>query len=255
MLIAIDIGNTKVAIGVFEAEKLRTTLSIATEMHRLADEYAALLFNLLPHHNITTADIKEAIICSVVPPLVPVFEELCQRYLGTSPLVVGAGIKTGVRIRLDNPKEVGADRVVNAAAAYQLYGGPAIVIDMGTAITFDVVSKEGDYLGGAIAPGMEVAAEALFTQTAKLPRVELIRPEHAIGKNSSTAIQSGILFGYVGLIEGLVARLCHELEEKARVIATGGYAELVARETPVIEIVDPHLTLMGLRLIHDLNRQ
>jgi type III pantothenate kinase len=251
---AIDIGNTKVAFGVFNEEKLHATFSIATDIRRLADEYASLLLNLLPYHNVTMGDIKEAIICSVVPPLIPVFEDLCQRYLEIRPLVVGAGIKTGVRIRLDNPKEVGADRVVNAAAAYRLYGGPAIVIDMGTATTFDVVSKEGDYLGGAITAGMEIAAEALFMRAAKLPRVELTRPKHAIGKNSVTAIQSGIIFGYAGLIEGLVARIRHELEEEARVIATGGYAEIIARETPVIEIVNPHLTLLGLRLIYDLNR-
>jgi type III pantothenate kinase len=254
MLMAIDIGNTKVAFGVFDEEKLHTTFSIATDIRRLADEYASLLLNLLPYHNVKMGDIKEAIICSVVPPLIPVFDELCQRYLEIRPLVVGTGIKTGVRIRLDNPKEVGADRVVNAAAAYRLYGGPAIVIDMGTATTFDVVSKEGDYLGGAITAGMEIAAEALFMRAAKLPRVELTRPKHAIGKNSVTAIQSGIIFGYAGLIEGLVARICRELGENARVIATGGYAEIVARETPVIETVNPHLTLLGLRLIYDLNR-
>jgi type III pantothenate kinase len=255
MLMAVDIGNTKIAIGVFEAEKLHTTLSIETDVHQLADEYASLLLTLLPYHDITMEDIDEAIICSVVPPLLPVFEELFQRYLGVSPLVIGTGIKTGVRIRLDNSREVGADRVVNAAAAYRLYGGPAIVIDMGTATTFDVVSKEGDYLGGAITAGMEVAAEALFLRAAKLPRVELVRPKHAIGKNSVTAIQSGIVFGYIGLIESLVARICEELGEKARVIATGGYAELIAKETPVIEVVNPHLTLLGLRFIHDLNRR
>ncbi len=255
MLLTIDIGNSKVAFGVFEAEKLRTTLYIATAIHRLADEYASLLFNLLPHHNIEKSDIKEAIMCSVVPPLVPVFQELCQRYLGIPLLVVEPGVKTGVRIRLDNPREVGADRIVNAAAAYRLYGGPAIVIDMGTATTFDVLSKEGDYLGGAIAPGMEIATEALYTRTARLPRIELARPKTAIGKNTVTAMQSGVIFGYTGLVESLVARLTQELGEKAKVIATGGYAEVIARETEVIEIVNPHLTLFGLQFIHELNKQ
>jgi type III pantothenate kinase len=173
----------------------------------------------------------------------------------STPLVVGAGIKTGVRLRLDNPRELGADRVVNAAAAVKLYGCPAIVIDFGTAITFDVVSSEGDYLGGAIAPGMEVAAEGLFMRTAKLPRVELVAPEHAIGKNTITAMQSGIVFGYVGLAEGMVARLKREVGEDARVIATGGYGGLIASLTPVIGVVNPDLTLIGLRLIYELNRR
>jgi type III pantothenate kinase len=255
MLMALDIGNTKIAVGIFEAEKLHTTLSIETDVHRLADEYASTMLTLLPYHDISMNDIDEAIICSVVPPLVTVFEDLCGRYLGVTPLIIGTGIKTGVKIRLDNPREVGADRVVNAAAAYRLYGGPAIVIDMGTATTFDVVSKEGDYVGGAICPGMDVAAEALFMRAAKLPRVELIRPKNVIGKSSIAAIQSGIFFGYIGLIEKLVDRICDELETRARVIATGGYAELIAGETPLIEVVNPHLTLLGMRFIHDLNRR
>ncbi len=255
MLLTIDVGNSKIAFGVFEAEKLRTTLYIATGIHRMADEYASLLFNLLPHHNIEKGDIKEAIMCSVVPPLVPVFQELCQRYLGVPLLVVEPGVKTGVRIRLDNPRETGADRIANAAAAYRLYGGPAIVIDMGTATTFDVLSKEGDYLGGAIAPGMEISTEALYTRTARLPRIELARPKMAIGKNTVSAMQSGVIFGYTGLVESLVARLTQELGERARIVATGGYAEVIAKETEVIEIVNPHLTLFGLQLIHELNKQ
>jgi type III pantothenate kinase len=254
MLLAIDVGNSKVAFGIFEDSKLKTSLSVATGVHRLADEYASLLFNLLPYHQVTKSDIKEAIMCSVVPPLVPVFQEVCQRYLGIPLLTVGPGVRTGVRIALDNPREVGGDRIVNAAAAYRLYGGPAIVIDMGTATTFDVISKEGDYLGGAIAPGMEMATEALYTRTARLPRIELIRPHNAIGKNTVNAMQSGVIFGYVGLVEGLVARIARELEGKAKVIATGGYADVIARETQVIEEVNRHLTLHGLQLIHELNR-
>jgi type III pantothenate kinase len=208
----------------------------------------------LPFHGVAKEDIGEAILCGVVPPLVPVFEELCQRYFKTVLLVVEPGVKTGVRINMDNPREVGADRIVNAAAAYGLYGGPAIVIDMGTATTFDVISEDGSYIGGAIAPGMEAATEALFTRTARLPRIELIRPQNAIGKNTVAAMQSGVIFGYVGLVEGLVSRLTRELGGGAKVIATGGYADLIARETKVIEAVDRHLTLHGLRLIYDLNR-
>jgi type III pantothenate kinase len=190
----------------------------------------------------------------VVPPLTATFEQLIQRYFHVSPLVVAAGVKTGVRIRMDNPREVGADRIVNAAAAHHLYRGPVIIVDLGTATTFDTVSREGDYIGGAIAPGLVTATEALYMRAAMLPRVELTRPKHAIGTNTITALQSGIIFGYVGLIEGIAARIQNELDEKALVVATGGYAELIAKETAVFDIVDPNLTLVGLRLIYDMNK-
>jgi type III pantothenate kinase len=254
MLLAADIGNTEITLGVFEGEKLRATWHMATGIHRRADEYAALLLNLLHHQGLDISDIKEVSLCSVVPPLIATFEDLFQRYFDTSPLVVGAGVKTGVRIRMDNPKEVGADRIVNAAAAHHLYGGPVIIADFGTATTFDTASREGDYLGGAIAPGIVTAAEGLFTQAAMLPRVELTRPKHAIGTNTTSAMQSGIIFGYVGLVEGIVARIQQELGEKAKVVATGGYAELIAKETKVIDVVNPDLTLMGLRLIYLMNK-
>ncbi|MBA7628284.1 Type III pantothenate kinase [subsurface metagenome] len=254
MLLAADIGNTEITLGVFEGEKLRATWHMATGIHRRADEYAALLLNLLHHQGLDIPDIKEVALCSVVPPLIATFEDLFQRYFDTSPLVVGAGVKTGVRIRLDNPREAGADRIVNAAAAHHLYGGPVIIADFGTATTFDTVSKEGDYLGGAIAPGIVTAAEGLFTQAAMLPRVELTRPQQAIGTNTTSAMQSGIIFGYVGLVEGIVARIQQELGEKTRVVATGGYAEVIAKETKVIDVVNPDLTLMGLRLIYLMNK-
>jgi type III pantothenate kinase len=184
---------------------------------------------------------------------VTTLEELCQRYCGVTPLVVGAGIKTGVRILLENPREAGPDRVVNAAAAHRLYGGPLIVIDFGTATTLDAVSADGDYIGGAIAPGIGISADALFERAARLPRVELVSPKKAIGKGTVSAMQSGLIFGYVGLIEGIVARMRKELGGKVRVIATGGLASVIAKETDVIEILDPDLTLVGLRLIHELN--
>ncbi len=254
MLLATDIGNTGITIGVFEGEELRATWHMATVIHRMADEYATLLLNLLHHQSIAVSDIKDIVLCSVVPPLVTTFDELFQRYFHISPLVVGAGIKTGVRIRIDNPREVGADRIVNAAAAHHLYRGPVIITDLGTATTFDVVSKEGDYLGGAIAPGIITSSEALFTQAAMLPRVEIIRPKQAIGTNTIATMQSGIVFGYVGLIEGIVARIQRELDEKAKVVATGGYAGLIAKETTVIDEVNPNLTLTGLRLIYLMNK-
>ncbi len=216
MLLVIDIGNTDTTLGVFEGEELRATWHMATTIHRLADEYAALLFNLLRHQHIDTSDIKEVALCSVVPPLIATFEELFRRYFHISPLVVGTGVKTGVRICMDNPREVGADRIVNAAAGHHLYGGPLIITDLGTATTFDVVSKEGDYLGGAIAPGLITAAEALFMRAAVLPRVELTRPKHVIGTNTITAMQSGIIFGYVGLIESMVSRIQKELGKKTK---------------------------------------
>ncbi len=253
MLLVIDIGNSNVAIGVFEGEKLCATWSIATDVHKTADEYAILLLNLLPHHGLDSSQVKQAILCSVVPPLVATFEELCRRYLGISPIVVGAGIKTGIRILYDNPREVGADRVADAVAAFRLYGGPVIVVDFGTATVFDAVSEEGDYLGGAIAPGIGISAEALFEHAAKLPRIELVRPKRAIGRNTVSSMQSGIIFGYVGLIEGVISRFQQELGGKARVVATGGLANVIARETPMVDIVDPHLTLVGLRLIHEIN--
>jgi len=254
MLLAIDIGNTNIALGIFEGETLRATWNVATDIDKTADEYAVLLLNLLPREGLNLSDIDHVSIACVVPPLLTIFEELSQRYFKISPLIVGPGVKTGVRICTDNPREVGADRVANAAAAHHLYSGPMILIDFGTATTLDVLSKEGDYLGGAIAPGILISAEALFERASKLPRVELVPPEHAIGKNTVTTMQSGIIFGYVGLIESLVNRMNHELGQEAYIVATGGLAEIIARQTKVVNTVNMHLTLIGLRLIHELNR-
>jgi len=255
MLLAVDISNTTIELGIFHQEELVATWRVATDVRYTADQFGLLFLTLFPHAGVQPKDIPEAILASVVPPLVSVFTQACQRYLALSPLVVRAGIKTGVRILTDNPREVGADRVADAAAAHRLYGGPAIVVDFGTATTFDVISRDGEYLGGAIAPGIETASRALFQYAAQLPLVELARPSRAIGRNTVANMQSGILFGWVGLVEGLVARIQRELGGGARVIATGGQAETIARETPVIEIIDPHLTLKGLRIIHDLNRE
>jgi len=258
MLLIVDIGNTNIKLGVFEGEQLRATWRMATNVNQMADEYAALLLNLLQHKDINTSDItsdiKDITISSVVPPLTTAFTDLSQRYFHVTPLVIGAGVKTGVRIRFDNPKEVGPDRIANAAAAHYLYTGPVIVVDLGTATTFDTVSGEGDWMGGAVAPGIAVSAEALFTQTASLPRVELVHPKQAIGTNTVSAMQSGIVFGYAGLIENIVARIENELGEKATVVATGGYASLMANETKVINEINPDITLVGIRLIYEMNK-
>ena len=254
MLIAVDIGNTETTIGIFEGEKLRATWNISTVIDRTADEVAPLLVSLLSNKDIQTSDIREVSFCSVVPPLTATFEEVFQRYFNISPMVVTVGTKTGVRICMDNPREVGTDRIVNTAAAHNLYGGPLIIVDMGTATTFDTVSDRGDYLGGAIAPGIVTAVEAMFTKAAMLPRVELMRPNHAIGTNTIDAMKSGIVFGYVGLVEGMVARIQRELGVRMKVIATGGYSRLIAKETKIIDKVTPDLTLIGLRLIYRMNK-
>lgn len=253
MLLAIDIGNTNVVVGVYHGEELRAQWRVATDSRRMADEYAMLLDNLFGHAGLRLEHVRAAVIASVVPPLISTFEELSERYLKLTPLIVGPGIRTGVRILYENPKEVGADRIVNALAAYRMYGGPAIVLDLGTATTFDALNRDGDYLGGAIAPGIGISTEALFEHAAKLPRIELVRPRQAIGRNTITSMQSGIIFGYVGLVEGLIQRFKQELGP-ARVIATGGLAEVIAKETPLIEVVDQRLTLYGLRLVYELNR-
>jgi len=255
MLLALDIGNTNTTIGVFRGEVLQATWRIATNVARLADEYATTILCLLDADGIDRREVKEAVLASVVPDLVPVFQQFCQRYFGVLPLVIGTGTKTGVRILYDSPRDVGADRVADAVAATRLYGPPPLIlVDLGTATVFDAVSAEGDYLGGAIAPGIGIASEALYERAAKLYPVELQRPLSAIGKNTVSAIQSGILFGFVGLIEGMVARFKKELGPDTRVIATGGWAEVVARETAVVDVVDLNLTLTGLRLIYEANR-
>ncbi|MCR4407792.1 MAG: type III pantothenate kinase [Anaerolineae bacterium] len=254
MLLCIDIGNTNIVIGVYRGEELLGHWRVATVHDRMADEYAMLLLQFFSHSGYDPAALQGVAIASVVPPLTRTFIELSETHLRQTPLVVDAGVRTGVRIRYDNPREVGADRVANAAATYRIYGGPACVVDFGTATTFDAISAEGDYLGGAIAPGIFIAAEALFTRTAKLPRIDLTRPPRAIGSNTVQSMQSGILFGYVGLVEGMVARFREELGPDMRVIGTGGLAEVIARETTVIKVVDPWLTLKGLRMIYEMNR-
>ncbi|MGA2284937.1 MAG: type III pantothenate kinase [Dehalococcoidia bacterium] len=254
MLLALDIGNTAITIGVFDGEAMRARWSIATDVENLVDEYAILLLSLLNTEGLTGKDVDEAILGSVVPSLTPVFQEVCRRYFKVTPLVVDPGVRTGIRILYDSPRDVGADRVIDAVAAIKLYGPPLIIVDFGTATVFDAISREGDYVGGVIAPGIGISLEALFERTAKLPRIELERPRTAIGKTTVSAMQAGIIFGYVGLIEGIIARMRKELDPEAKVIATGGYAPLIAKETPIIQEVNVDLTLVGLRLIQEANR-
>jgi type III pantothenate kinase len=254
MLLCIDVGNTNITFGLYSGQSLGPRWRIRTIHEKMPDEYGILMDQLFRHRGYQPDQVTGVAIASVVPPLTPVFVQACRDYVGQAPLVVDAGVRTGVRIRYDNPREVGADRVVDAAAVQALYGVPACVVDFGTATTFDAVSAEGDYLGGAIAPGVGIAAQALFERTAKLPRVELTRPPSVIGRNTPHSIQSGLLFGYVGLVEGMVARFKAELGYETHVVATGGLAEIIARETEVIETVDPWLTLHGLRIVYELNR-
>jgi len=254
MLLVVDIGNTSVHLGLYQGLELRATWRLGTDVDRLPDEYATLLLGLLRTGGFEPKDIQECVLSSTVPPLTQSFTELTQRYFGTTPLVVGSGVRTGLRILYDNPRDVGADRVVDAVAAIRLYGTPLIVVDCGTATVFDAISREGDYVGGAIAPGIGIAAEALFQRASRLYRVELEKPKTAIGKNTVHAMQSGIMFGYVGLVEGIVERFQRELGGGAHVIGTGGYATVIARETTVFEAVEPNLTLTGLRMVYELNR-
>lgn len=255
MLLTIDIGNTNVTLGLYQGETLGPRWRLATDHHKMADEYGILLTSLMAHAKLDAPNVHGIALASVVPPLTGVFVQACEAFLGQAPFVVDAGVKTGVRIRYDDPKMVGADRVVDAAAVQKLYGGPACVVDLGTATTFDAISAEGDYLGGAISPGIGIAADALSQRTAKLTRVDLVRPPTAIGRNTVHAIQSGLIFGHVGMIEGMVARFRAEIGPTMKVIATGGLAGLIASETKCIDIIAPWLTLDGLRIVWELNHR
>lgn len=254
MLMTIDIGNTNISLGVYQGEKLGPCWRVSTDHQRMPDEYGLQLDGLLKHGGLLPEDITGVCLASVVPQLTGVFLQACQEYLNLDPLVVDAGVKTGVRVLYETPKSVGADRIVDAAAVQNLYGGPACVVDFGTGTTFDAISAEGDYLGGAIAPGIGIAADALFRRAAKLPKVDLNTPPSAIAKNTPHAMQSGLIFGYVGLVEGMVARFKRELGPEMKVIATGGLTDIIARETDVIDIVAPWLTLDGLRIIWNMNQ-
>jgi len=254
MILVIDVGNTHTVIGVYKEEKLLGHWRISTDLDKTEDEYGMLVKNLLSNSNLSLSDIKSVVISCVIPPVSWILKKMSIDYFKVSALVVEPGIKTGICIKTDDPKEVGADRIVNAIAAYKLYAGPVIIVDFGTATTFCAVDKEGVYLGGAIAPGLEISAEALFKKTAKLPKIELIKPKHSIGSNTITAMQSGIFFGYLGLTNELIRRFKRELGENSLVVATGGQAELIGNESKLIDKVNPFLTLQGLRMIYEMNK-
>ena len=254
MLLTIDLGNTNLTIGLYEGETLVHHWRVATEDARMPDEYGLQLLGLLTHIGKKPSDLNGICLASVVPPLTNRVAEACREYLKCEAFIVDTGIKTGIRIRYDDPKAVGADRVADAVAVLKLYGGPACVIDFGTATTFNAVTADGQYLGGAITAGINLAADALFTHTAKLARVDIQRPPSVIGRNTVHAMQSGLLFGYVSMVEGMVARFRVELGRDMKVIATGGLSEIVAKETDVINVIAPWLTLDGLRIIWELNR-
>ncbi|MCH2511088.1 MAG: type III pantothenate kinase [Chloroflexi bacterium] len=254
MLLAIDIGNSMINLGVFDGERLMANLRVSTDARRSADEYGLTLRDLLILNGVDLSKITDVCMCSVVPPLTGIFEELIQTYFKAIPLTVTAGVKTGLQISYDNPRDVGADRIVDAVAAIELYGQPTIIVDFGTATVFDAVSRDGVYLGGAISPGMNVAAEALFLNTSQLRRVELVAPASAIGQNTTEALQSGLVLGYAGLVTGMVARFKKELGEDAKVVGTGGLANTIADVADVFDAINPDLTLIGLRLIYAKNQ-
>lgn len=255
MILVFDVGNTNIVCGVYDEKVLTHHWRMSTDKSRTVDEYAVIIKNLFDLSGLTFKDVKAVVISSVVPPVNPTLETVSLKYFGVEPLLVGSGVKTGMPIKYDNPKEVGADRIVNAVAAYNKYGGPLVIVDSGTATTFCVVSKQGEYLGGAIAPGIGIATEALFQRASKLPRVEIVKPASVIARNTVAAIQSGIYYGFIGQLDGIVKRIKAELGPETKVIATGGLAEMISEESETIETVDPFLTLEGLLLIYQRNRK
>lgn len=254
MILTIDVGNTNTVLGVFENNTLKKHWYISTDADKTSDEYGILINNLFNFEKLEVKEIKAVAISSVVPPVVTSLKEACKNFLDIEPLVVGPGVKTGINIKMDNPREVGADRIVNAVAAYEKFGGqPLIIVDFSTATTIDAISSEGEYLGSAIAPGVGISTEALFRYAAKLPRVELAKPKTAVGKNTIMAMQSGIIYGYIGQVEGLIKQFKKEIGEEAYVVATGGLVNLIAPETILINKTEAYLTLEGLLHIVKLN--
>lgn len=253
MIFVLDVGNTNTVIGVYEGEELKHHWRVETSRNKTEDEFGMIIKSLLEHVGLSFKDFEGIIISSVVPPIMFSLERMCQKYFHLKPLVVGPGIKTGLNIKYENPREVGADRIVNAVAGIHLYGSPLVIVDFGTATTYCYINEDKQYMGGAIAPGISISTEALYSRASKLPRIEIARPEGVIGKNTVSAMQAGILFGYVGQVEGIVERMKRQSKTPPKVIATGGLASLIGNESDVIDIVDPFLTLKGLHLIYTKN--
>ena len=254
LLVVVDVGNTNTVFGVYDGERLVHSLRLSTDTERTADEYGALLLPLFARAGLDPSHAEGVVISSVVPPLQAVLERLAREYFGREPFFVEPGIRTGMVIRYDNPGEVGADRIVNAVAARELYGCPAVVVDFGTATTFDLINAAGEYAGGIIAPGITISAEALFAHAARLYRIDVRKPAQLIGRNTAGAMQAGIYYGYIGLVDGILERLHAEVPGLRAVVATGGQAEMVADGSRFITHTDTMLTLVGLRLLYDRNR-
>ncbi|MGD9346767.1 MAG: type III pantothenate kinase [Candidatus Aminicenantes bacterium] len=253
MLLAIDIGNTNIQAGIFRGKELDKHWKIRSEREKTCDEYKIALLSLFSLSELEVSMVKSVIISSVVPPLTPVFKDLSRALFRSNPLVVGPGLKTGMPILYENPQDVGADRIAASVAALERYGGPAIVVDFGTATTFDAVSARGEYLGGAIAPGIQIAAEALYLKTAKLPRIEIAKSKRAIGRTTVESMQSGLYFGYIGLVANIIKAIQEELGGECTVVATGGLSSLICNEIDVFSHHSPFLILDGLRIIHERN--
>ncbi len=254
LIFVLDVGNTNIVLGVYDQEELKYHWRVETNRHKTEDEYGMVIKTLLEHVGLSFQAFDGIIISSVVPPIMFSLERMCHKYFQIKPLIVGPGIKTGLNIKYDNPREVGADRIVNAVAGIHEYGSPLIIVDFGTATTYCYINEDKQYMGGAIAPGISISTEALYSKAAKLPRIEIARPDDIIGKNTVSAMQSGILYGYVGQVEGIVNRMKAQSSKEPTVIATGGLATLIDKESKVIDVVDPFLTLKGLRLIYKRNK-
>ncbi|ETP70571.1 pantothenate kinase [Planococcus glaciei] len=254
MILVMDVGNTNIVLGVYGQDRLLHHWRLETDRHKTEDEFGMQVKALLTDAGLTFASINGMIMSSVVPPIMAALERMCQKYFHIKPLIVGPGVKTGLNIKYDNPREVGADRIVNAVAAIEEYGAPLIIVDFGTATTYCYINEHRQYMGGAIAPGINISTEALYSRASKLPRIEIARPASVVGKNTVSAMQSGIVYGYVGQAEGIVARMKAESKQQPKVIATGGMASLIADESAVIDKVDPFLTLKGLYLIYKRNQ-